>query len=108
MRVAAQGTADHPGGPLGVFLRMAAIPLAAALALVGQGVLSRPGGYSRSLLPGAALLALALALLIFVLARGASKTRRSRGAGSGRPPACAISRRVWNGRSSRFSSSADS
>src|SRR2546425_5830326 len=69
MRVAAQGTADHPGGPLGVFLRMVAIPLAAALALMGQVVLSRPGGYSRSLLPGAALLALALALLIFVLAR---------------------------------------
>ena len=69
MRVAAQGTADHPGGPLGVFLRMAAIPLAAALALMGQVVLSRPGGYSRSLLPGAVVLALALALLIFVLAR---------------------------------------
>src|SRR3989441_2351449 len=69
MRVAAQGTADHPGGPLGVFLRMAAIPLAAALALMGQVVLSRPGGYSRSLLPGAAILALSLALLIFVLAR---------------------------------------
>src|SRR2546426_2853244 len=69
MRVAAQGTADHPGGPLGVFLRMAATPLAAALALMGQVVLSRPGGSSRSLLPGAALLALALALLIFVLAR---------------------------------------
>src|SRR5213593_3030183 len=69
MRVAAQGTADHPGGPLGVFLRMAAIPLAAALALTGQVVLSRPGGLYRSLLPGAALLALALALLVFVLAR---------------------------------------
>src|SRR5256712_10563682 len=69
MRAAAQGTADHPGGPLGVFLRMAAIPLAAALALMGQVVLPGPGGYSRSLLPGAALVALALALLIFVLAR---------------------------------------
>src|SRR3989475_220355 len=69
MRAAAQGTADHPGGPLGLFLRMAAIPLAAALALMGQVVLSRPGGYSRSLLPGAALLALALTLLIVVLAR---------------------------------------
>jgi dolichyl-phosphate-mannose-protein mannosyltransferase len=62
-------TTVRPGGPAGLFLRAAAVPLAAALALAGQVVLSRGGAPAMSLLPGAALLALALGLLVYVLSR---------------------------------------
>jgi hypothetical protein len=58
--------------------RMFAAPLAAALALGGQYVVSLNRGPYRSLLPGAALLGLAILLLIVAL------VRRRRGAGT--PP----------------------
>jgi len=67
--VAVREGTDRPAGPVETLTRTAGVPLAVALALTGQFVLSRPGGLYRSLLPGAALLALALALLVFVLAR---------------------------------------
>ena len=56
-----EGT-DRPAGPVETLTRTAGVPLAVALALTGQFVLSRPGGLYRSLLPGAALLALATAV----------------------------------------------
>src|SRR5262245_3048252 len=52
------------------FLRTAAVPLAAALALGGQAVLSWPGvGLIRGLVPGAVLLGLGVALFVAVLIR---------------------------------------
>jgi hypothetical protein len=68
-RVAVTGTTDRPDGAYGRFLRAGAVPLSIALALLGQIVLSGPGGLYRSLLPGAALLALALVLLVYALVR---------------------------------------
>jgi len=49
-------TTERPGGPAGLFLRAAAVPLAVVLALAGQVVLSRGGGPTMSLLPGAAIM----------------------------------------------------
>ncbi len=80
MTAEGKNTQAGSGGRLAVFLRVAAVPLAAALALLGQFVLSRPGGLYRSLIPGAAILAVAAALLVFVLVlRGFDDTEEPRG-----------------------------
>jgi len=61
-------------------LRTAAVPLATALALAGQIILSWSGGFTWRLLTGAALLVLAAALLVFVLlARRFDDTEEPRG-----------------------------
>lgn len=60
-------------------LRVLAAPLAAALALGGQYVVSLNRGLNRSLLPGGALLGLAILLLIVAL----SRRRREAGAPDG-------------------------
>jgi hypothetical protein len=66
---AREGKAAPGASRLDRALGMFATPLATALALGGQFVLSLHRGLYRSLVPGAALLALALALLVFALAR---------------------------------------
>ena len=63
-----------------VVLRTAAVPLATALALAGQILLSWSGGLAWRLLTGATLLVLAAALLVFVLlARRFDDTEEPRG-----------------------------
>ena len=63
-------------------LRVLATPLAAALALVGQYVVSLNRGLNRSLLPGGALIGLAILVLIVGLVR----RRRESGADAGQTP----------------------
>ncbi len=67
--MAAGGKTDRSSGWPAILLRTAAIPVAVALALAGQFVLSLPGGLYRRLLPGTAVVALAVALMVVVLAR---------------------------------------
>ena len=62
-------TEGRTGGRSAMFLRTSALPLAGALALAGQVVLSWSDNLTRSLLPGGALLVLAALLVIVVLAR---------------------------------------
>ena len=63
------GESESPGAGVGGLLSRVGIPLAGALALAGQTVLSTGRGLYLSLGPGVALLGLALALLIYVLPR---------------------------------------
>src|SRR2546425_4087132 len=63
------GESESAGAGVGGLLSRVGIPLAGALALAGQTVLSTGRGLYLSLGPGVALLGLALALLIYVLPR---------------------------------------
>ena len=63
------GESESPGAGVGGLLSHIGIPLAGALALAGQTVLSTGRGLYLSLGPGAALLGLAMALLIYLLPR---------------------------------------
>ena len=63
------GESESPGAGVGGLLSHIGVPLAGALALAGQTVLSTERGLYLSLGPGAALLGLAMALLIYLLPR---------------------------------------
>src|SRR2546426_1196398 len=71
------GESESPGAGVGGLLSRVGIPLAGALALAGQTVLSTGRGLYLSLGPGVALLGLALALLIYVLPRRRDTPNRS-------------------------------
>ncbi len=83
---AGRGRESPPGGRDGLLARLG-VPLAAALALAGQTVLSTGRGLYLSLGPGTALLGMALALLGYVLPWRRDNPGAGPGAAAGAGPA---------------------